>query len=62
MTKVMIENLSKFEQYGVRLFCILKERVGAEEFASQYWQVDHKTILIDPQFDLYRIIGYQTLM
>jgi hypothetical protein len=57
MTKEMMDNRHLFEQFGVQLYCILKERVGAEEFAAQYWQIDHSTILIDPQFDLYRIIG-----
>jgi peroxiredoxin len=62
MAKLMMDSRNGFEQYGVRLFCILKERVGADEFAKEYWDFNPSTILLDDQFDLYRILGFLKLM
>jgi hypothetical protein len=57
MTKAMMDHRDTFASYGVTLYCVLKERVGAQEFVNEYWNIDQSTILVDKQFDLYRILG-----
>ena len=55
MTKFILDAAPKFEKLGVKLYCIAKY-VSSDDFISKYW-TDLNTIFIDPQYDLFRLVG-----
>ena len=55
MTRFVLDAKSSFEQLGVRLICIAKY-VSSDDFIQKYW-TDLDSIFIDPQYDLFRLVG-----